>query len=373
MSENKNYVIPDNAITQLTENVYKDVAHPVLKEIGNIGESVMKLVALPFKFLGLTAEQLENKYIEFLQHTFNKIAPEERVMPKSVVAAPLLDHVKFVFEEEGLAEMFSNLLANAMSNNIEKMVHPAFVEMLKQMSPLDVEFMDLYFSKNDIVEINTINWSRGTLQKSLTTDSLSRLGIIKAVTYDYRDDVALCLTDFGKVFRNLCMLKPSEIDSNDFFSESVYIDDKDYVNSEDIGLSFEDSLGTVRFAKDSDKKYIRNCLEIEDVKKGSNIVLILRINNLEVQKAQINSVCLECGKGISLPAHNSFPTIVDGKSYYDFIFVSTQENNLLTYALNERTKYVVELETTTYDLPITVSTRKEIEIFLKYNKQGEDD
>jgi len=60
MAENKISIIPDNAITELTKSAYSDVGHPVLKEVGNIGESVMKFVALPFKFLGMTAEQLNS-------------------------------------------------------------------------------------------------------------------------------------------------------------------------------------------------------------------------------------------------------------------------------------------------------------------------
>ena len=138
MADNNYSLIPDNAVTELSKNLYTDVGHPILQEVGNVGAAIMKFVALPFRFLGLTAEQLEEKYSAFLKKTINKVPQEECIVPKGVVAAPLLDHVKFVFDEEGLAEMFSNLLANAMSANIEKMVHPAFIEMLKQMSPLDV-------------------------------------------------------------------------------------------------------------------------------------------------------------------------------------------------------------------------------------------
>ena len=57
--------------------------------------------------------------------------------------------------------MFSNLLANAMMENVEAMVHPAFAEMLKQLSPLDAEFMFLYFKDEDIVEQEDIKWKYG--------------------------------------------------------------------------------------------------------------------------------------------------------------------------------------------------------------------
>lgn len=373
MSDNKISFIPDNAVTEISKEIYSDVAHPALKEVGKIGESIMKMVALPFKFLGMTTEQIELKYSEFLQKTIKKVSEEKRVIPKAVVAAPLLDHVKFVFNENGLSEMFSNLLANAMDENIEKMVHPAFVEMLKQMSPLDVEFLNIYFDNNDIVEISDITWSRGDLQKSLTVDSLSRLGVIKSISYDNIDDIALSLTDFGRLFRNLCMLKPSEISFNESLStEDVSLDD-DYVNSDEIGLSFSDSFGTARISDDGEKLYIRSSFEMEDVWNGSNIIILFRISNIEKKAKTINSVYLDCGSKKHILPQTTFPITISPKSYFDFAFVMTDTNKLLQYALKERTKYVIQEETIFYDLPITNGTKKEIKLFLKYTEKGEDE
>ena len=158
--------------------IYKDLGHPALSQVGNAVGSLIRLVALPITFLGLTAEELEKKYAKFIQKTLEKVPEKKRIDPKAVVAAPLLDHVKFVFDEENLSEMFSNLLANAMMENVEAMVHPAFAEMLKQLSPLDAEFMFLYFKDEDIVEQEDIKWKYGEGQLSLTIESLLRLGII---------------------------------------------------------------------------------------------------------------------------------------------------------------------------------------------------
>ena len=196
--------------------IYKDLGHPALSQVGNAVGSLIRLVALPITFLGLTAEELEKKYAKFIQKTLEKVPEKKRIDPKAVVAAPLLDHVKFVFDEENLSEMFSNLLANAMMENVEAMVHPAFAEMLKQLSPLDAEFMFLYFKDEDIVEQEDIKWKYGEGQLSLTIESLLRLGIINGITYDNRDDVAYALTDFGKLFRDLCLMTPTDIEQDEF-------------------------------------------------------------------------------------------------------------------------------------------------------------
>ena len=178
MPDNQISPIPDNAITELSKEIYKDIGHPVFKEVGNIGESLMKFVALPFKFLGLTAEQLEKKYAIFLEGALNKIKKEDQVVPRAVISAPLLEHVKFVFDEDGLCEMFSNLLANSLHKDIENMVHPAYTEVLKQMSPVDAEFMNTFFKDKDIIETEEIIWERSDFQKTMAIESLHRLGIL---------------------------------------------------------------------------------------------------------------------------------------------------------------------------------------------------
>lgn len=95
--------------------IYKDLGHPALSQVGNAVGSLIRLVALPITFLGLTAEELEKKYAKFIQKTLEKVPEKKRIDPKAVVAAPLLDHVKFVFDEENLSEMFSNLFRNSLS------------------------------------------------------------------------------------------------------------------------------------------------------------------------------------------------------------------------------------------------------------------
>ncbi len=370
MEDNKISLIPDNAITELSKNIYNDLGHPILQEVGNMGAAIMKFVALPFRFLGLTAEELEERYATFLKKTISKIPQEERVMPKGVVAAPLLDHVKFVFDEEGLSEMFSNLLANAMSKNIEKMVHPAFVEMLKQMSPLDVEFMHLYFSKNDIREISELTWERGETQRSLTVDSLSRLGIVNSVSYDDRDDVALMLSDFGRVFRNLCMMGPSEINADDFFNEDDREPDEEYIEPSDIGFMFGDSFGTARKSSKNQRIYVRQQFQMEDVKNGSNIVILLRIENISDRNQVIDSLYIECEGKNHIIADNPLPSQILAGKYMNFVFSATSENKLLDEVIKEQTKYVLQTGDSVYDIPITSGTKKEVRIFLANYKMG---
>lgn len=360
MPDSQISLIPDNAITELSKEIYRDVGHPVLKEVGGIGESLMKFVALPFKFLGLTAEQLEKKYAAFLEGTLKKVRTEDQVIPRAVITAPLLEHVKFVFDEDGLCEMFSNLLANSMHKDIENIVHPAYTEVLKQMSPVDAEFMNTFFKEQDIIETEKLVWTRSDFQKTMAVESLLRLGIINSISYDDRDNVAIILTNFGKVFRDLCMLTPSDI------GEANYTYDIENLEVPEIGqLAFSDSFATAKKSQNSNRVYIRQRFEFSDVQNGSEIIILLRINNIGISDVQIERLYIDGGDGSLYPTTNKLPFIIKKGKYKDFVFTSADINKLLSAMVSLTAKYVVQTKTSTFDFPPTLETKKEINIYLK--------
>ena len=241
-----------------------------------------------------------------------------------------------------------------------------FVEMLKQMSPLDVEFMNLYFKDCDLREISDLNWNRGENQKVLAVDSLSRLGIINSVSYDDKDDVAIMLTDFGTLFRDLCMMTPSENETignhylEDINNTAVYD-----LDSRDIGFVFHDMFCTARKSKTNGRIYIRERFQIQDVKNGSDIIICLRINNIGKKSKIINSVHMEC-KDYCFSAENEFPKKILPGKYSDFIFSVEFNKDLLSEVVKNQSVFVVQIFDAVYELPLTDKTKEEIVLFLKY-------
>lgn len=123
---------------KLVTSIYSDVASPAMKQIGQSAEGLLKFVALPFRFLGLTAEQLEKKYTKFIEEAVNRVPPQKLTAPQSSVAAPLLDYVKFCFVDEPgndlLQEMFSKLLSSAINQDNVSYLNKSFVETMKFLS-----------------------------------------------------------------------------------------------------------------------------------------------------------------------------------------------------------------------------------------------
>lgn len=62
------------------------------------------------------------------------IPPDKVVEPKATVAGPALQGLAFAHEEPELKELFLNLLASAMDGRKADTAHPAFVEVLKQLT-----------------------------------------------------------------------------------------------------------------------------------------------------------------------------------------------------------------------------------------------
>jgi len=71
--------------------------------------------------------------------------PEERLCePTLSIVGPALESSKYYFEEPDIREMFAKLISSAMDCETAPSVHPAFTEIIKQMSPLDAQNLSFF-------------------------------------------------------------------------------------------------------------------------------------------------------------------------------------------------------------------------------------
>ncbi|SPP31211.1 hypothetical protein ARAF_0324 [Arsenophonus endosymbiont of Aleurodicus floccissimus] len=63
------------------------------------------------------------------------IAPENIVTPHPNVAGPAIEALRYTGHEESLSEMYASLLATAMNKDTIQKAHPAFVDIIKQLTP----------------------------------------------------------------------------------------------------------------------------------------------------------------------------------------------------------------------------------------------
>lgn len=137
-----------------------------------------------------------------LEDSINKIPDDKKVEPSVQTTAQALENSKYCIDQDNLREMFTALISNSMNIDYQKDVHPAFAEILKQMSPLDAEIIKV-FKNSSLVglpicryQINENGGYKTLLENvfidyfmfnletcSISISSLTRLGLIK-VTYN---------------------------------------------------------------------------------------------------------------------------------------------------------------------------------------------
>lgn len=95
-----------------------------------------------------------------------KISPENVQEPALNIIGPTLEASKYYIEEENIREMFSKILASSMDKSKNSMLHPSFIEILKQMNKTDTIILESlkplsFHSYYPIMRIKTIELDNG--------------------------------------------------------------------------------------------------------------------------------------------------------------------------------------------------------------------
>lgn len=125
---------------EIASKVYDDLAHPAVSETGKILTRIPQAINAAFAPLDIWIAK-RNFTVEetkaLLAKKLENVEPEKIVSPEPYVAIPALQSISYSMNSDELREMYANLLAQSMNSDTKENVHPAFVEMIKQMSPLD--------------------------------------------------------------------------------------------------------------------------------------------------------------------------------------------------------------------------------------------
>lgn len=134
----------DNAIKNLTDAPTQ-----------NVGKTFADLWYLVFGGITQTADKKRmsyavelEKYHQELTDSIENIPKDRRVEPSIQVTAQALETSKYCVSSETLREMFVNLVSSSMNADTQSLTHPAFPEILKQLSTEDALLLkDIYISK----------------------------------------------------------------------------------------------------------------------------------------------------------------------------------------------------------------------------------
>lgn len=127
--------------------VYQDVVQPAAQEIGKALQTVARTVHValaPVSVLVWGYDQIKDFVSTKVAERLCNVPPENIVTPKPNIAGPVLESLRYIGHESSLSELYANLLAASMDKATASGAHPAFVEIIKQLTPDEAKLVGLF-------------------------------------------------------------------------------------------------------------------------------------------------------------------------------------------------------------------------------------
>ena len=107
-----------------------------------INNALLPLAAVNYAF-GRAATYFNERFTQEVAEKIADIPPEYLIEPKASIAGPALQGLAFSHEEDELKEMYLSLLGAAMDERIAASAHPAFVEIIKQLTAKEARLLHI--------------------------------------------------------------------------------------------------------------------------------------------------------------------------------------------------------------------------------------
>lgn len=120
--------------------IYEDALQPTVQEVGKFTARIPRAINAAFSGIDkwiLNKEYAIDETKKLLAQKLENVEPEKIVEPEPYVAIPAIQAISYSMNSEELRNLYANLLAKAMNSDTKDLVHPSFVEIIKQMSPID--------------------------------------------------------------------------------------------------------------------------------------------------------------------------------------------------------------------------------------------
>jgi hypothetical protein len=103
----------------------------------------LKLWQPLFHLFGISTEYFEDTFPQEMAAKTADIPDENLITPAPSVAVPALQGLAYTFEEPNLKELYLNLLATASDDRRAQQAHPAFPDIIKQLSPRETSLLNV--------------------------------------------------------------------------------------------------------------------------------------------------------------------------------------------------------------------------------------
>lgn len=141
--------------------VYEDVLQPAAKEVGAGLQTVAKTIHIalaPVSALVWGYDKLKDYLEERLAEKLKKVPAEKIITPNPTVAVPAVESMRYTAHDPTLRELYASLLASAMNADTADKAHPAFVEMIRQMTPDEAKILKFIVQRRALYSFRAITY-----------------------------------------------------------------------------------------------------------------------------------------------------------------------------------------------------------------------
>lgn len=146
MSDNKEIIIKVE-LPQLVNDTLKPLASSIGTTLSHGWEGMTVGIETWYGRKMIDKDLNLKLYKENIEKELSNISEENLQEPKMNILGPAFDASTYYFEEEQYRIMFSKLIASSCDKSKNSVVHPAFVEFIKQMTPKEAILISSF--KND--------------------------------------------------------------------------------------------------------------------------------------------------------------------------------------------------------------------------------
>ncbi|MDD2192433.1 MAG: DUF4393 domain-containing protein [Bacteroidales bacterium] len=158
------------------KEVYEDFVEPTVKSTGQLVGLVPRAINAALQPLHIWILNKEYNIAEtkkLLEVKLENVSADSITSPEAYIAIPALQAISYCKDNYWLRNVWANLLAGSMNKDIKKHIHPAYIEIIKQLSPDEVKILSILYQIqfSPFIRLQKIN-PKGTYQTTRSTFSL---------------------------------------------------------------------------------------------------------------------------------------------------------------------------------------------------------
>lgn len=139
--------------------ITKTALEPAAREIGVGLGNLFNLVFAPLEKARINKDHKIKIFKTELEERLKTIPSENLVEAPLNIVGPALEAAKFYIEDGDVRSLFIKLISSSMDIATQPIVHPAYVEIIKQLSPFDARNLSYLFRNIGKVASAQINMS----------------------------------------------------------------------------------------------------------------------------------------------------------------------------------------------------------------------